>query len=129
MKKINNCLTISNQVVLKSSRMSRYKIMEYERNTYVLNLLPHWYSFFWGVLLNFIPARFYKLENISEPYYNKKSWKESGLGMGAIAGIITSFSTIIRIFSQRIGSLDIAMWIKFTFVLIPFIIIFYLYKY
>jgi len=123
MKRINKGFGGTNQVVLKPSRMLGYKIMEYEGSTYLLDMLPHWYSVFWGLILNLIPARFYKVEDTSRLYY-KTSWKENGGGMGIIIGVTAFSSTSFRIIYEKVGNQDIAMWIRFLLVFVPFSILF-----
>lgn len=110
-------------VGLKPSRMFRYKIMEHEESTYVVDMLPHWYSVFWGFILNFIPSRFYQVENPSKLYY-KSTWKGNGGSIGIIMGVTVFSSLVARIISQRIGGFDINIWIRHAVVWVPFIIIF-----
>ena len=106
MKKAKEGLSELNLVGLKPSRMFRYKIMEHEENTYVVDMLPHWYSVFWGFILNFIPSRFYQVENPSKLYY-KSTWKGNGGSIGIIMGVTVFSSLVARIISQRIGGFDI----------------------
>ena len=54
----------SNLVVLKPSRMFRYKIMEHEGNTYIVDMLPHWYSVFWDLFSILYQPGFIRLKSL-----------------------------------------------------------------
>jgi len=123
MKRINKRFEKTNQVALEPSRILGYKIMEYEGSSYLLDMLPHWYSIFFGLLLNLMPARFYKVKDASRLYY-QTSWKERGGGMGIIIGVTAFSSTSFRIIYERVGNQEMVMWIRFLLVFTPFSIMF-----
>lgn len=86
---------------IKATNNFRYRIMKYDTETYLIDILPHWYTIFFGIYGTFFKIPIYSISKKQEEILARNSvFDKLGLATGPIVAIF--ISSLINHYTRKL---------------------------